>query len=415
MIDTYNVIESNVFDDNSIFSSIYDALQQLELQFLLKSIKPLLQKKTIILCHPLIKLEKTYCRGSFMYGMANVLVFSNANNNNAWALLQIRNFVDAIVVHDKVIRFPHSMVKGRIIKLVNSISSKIINYSKLKEFPVLDGFLVDRTAPYHYFYDNLMNVNDILRQIGTEELCFYYTKNQFVSLRDFLPNTVSVKLFNSKQLTLSTNLIRAEVLIEIKTDIFYSRAKNMENRILHISPLITQEKDYDYILWLGVTGAKRRWVEQIDGYVQICKKLAEKKKNLLVLIDGMTAADDSFIESPKDMEVYNAIKSRLVDFVSIKSTIGLDYKTKVGICKNVDAFIVNAGTGCLVPHRFCNKVGVLHGGTKLIAFPNDSLKGVKRIEKDHIKDIFEGDMVNFKRAEYWSYSIDWKCMVNAID
>ncbi|WP_128082424.1 hypothetical protein [Halomonas sp. KX33721] len=162
-------------------------------------------------------------------------------------------------------------------------------------------------------------------------------------------------------------------------------------------------------IWYGITGQKRSWLQQVDGAENIIKKLLPHFNEIELYVDGMTASEGNTIRNADDEAVLKKIENRLEGQCRIQSLIGQDYRHKVRVCSTVDLFIANAGTGCMVPLRFCKKPGTLHSNTRFFTFPDSYPETIKKSDKKYVIDVqIEGK----ERADLSSYHIPWQHIFN---
>lgn len=189
----------------------------------------------------------------------------------------------------------------------------------------------------------------------------------------------------------------------------------VESRILEhalsagVSSTILQESDF--IIWIGITGQKRSWIEQVQGYSLVIKELSKKFDKLVVIVDGLTSPHDYVVDNmADDLHIFNNIASACAENTSIINVIGKSYLEKIRYCMSADLCIANSGTGSFVPLRICKKTGVYHGNKNLITFPDDYPFRVVRVVGDDIVDTanIESDPSRI------SYSIDPEIILNEV-
>ena len=161
----------------------------------------------------------------------------------------------------------------------------------------------------------------------------------------------------------------------------------------------TLNKGNTFILWFGISGQKRIWVEQEDFLPALADKLAPWFDSFVFIVDGFTEYEDSnhiplrggkATPISQDLEVVNSMREKLLAYsnVSFISLVGQTYREKIKQCQTVDFFIANAGAGQLVPHRFCKKPGILHSNEKHCVFPTGiNNTSVQLVDKSLVKDI----------------------------
>lgn len=379
-----------------------------------KTINSILEKEHIHLNHPFNSKVKTTCRSNLRVRMANVLFFSDDQGGNRWCVIQITNLIDGILVENECYQFlkwsPKSNISNVSRDLIETIDTNAF-YSKRCLF---GGLLVSQKTPYHYFYDQLINIppfEDTIRKknknIVTDKDCFFpptfknnYNKSPGNKYYYIFPNTIT----GARQ----TNSNRVN---------FYLNAKKMEDRIKHLS--IENKKDktpdlscFDLVLWIGITGQKRSWLEQSIGYQKIINSLDPFYKKILILFDGMTALNNKEEIHKTEEDIVNNIKKNINPEIEAISLIGKDYQTKVSYCNKIDIFIANAGTGSMVPLRFCKKPGVLHSNSSLFTFRYDYGELVRRVDSKFVQDQLPNDTkISVDRI---SYHIHWKHIYNEL-
>lgn len=168
----------------------------------------------------------------------------------------------------------------------------------------------------------------------------------------------------------------------------------------------------DLVLWIGITGQKRSWVEQVDGYAEIVRALSSSFSNLLVYIDGHTAAEGQKATNDADAQVARKLITEIGKSARVVSLVGLDYPTKIELCHGVDIFIANGGTGSFVPLRVCRKPGLLHSNENLWTFRGDDYPDTVVFTPPHI--VHEIASADKKQAQFVSYSIAWQEIYNRL-
>ena len=118
------------------------------------------------------------------------------------------------------------------------------------------------------------------------------------------------------------------------------------------------------IVWLGVEGQKRCWLEQVEGYAHILNNLAQTYPNVGVIFDGWTMpcspSEQSLREADKDREVMAKITALLNPNIRHIAAIGETSQHKLALGAAADFFICNFATGSLHISRFLRKPGFCH-------------------------------------------------------
>ena len=130
------------------------------------------------------------------------------------------------------------------------------------------------------------------------------------------------------------------------------------------------------LLWVGITGQKRCWLEQVEGTAAILNKLYEHYPNLGVVFDGWTPplvsgdrSDYHRKESRKDNDVIQEIIKKLPSqkaYGRFGIIAGLPMLEKIRIGMSVDLFMANYTTGSINIARICQKPGVGHMSNKMV-------------------------------------------------
>lgn len=344
--------------------------------------------------HPEHKDIKTRAIYSERHDMGNYVFMNDATSAYPWAFGQCVNFIDIIIT--KEASYNASLFDNHTFKSsVNKLSE--IPRSNL-EYKVCDFNLwVCQTRPYHFFYDQL-------------KFYLYFNAKKDTSFKSaFFSFGNSDKNINNDGVFLFPTVLSN---LHYKDGVAKSLNEKMEKLVYEDAMKnFTSEKTDDGVLtlWYGITGQKRSWLQQVDGIENIVKGLLPNFNGIELYVDGMTAPEGQVVKNADDEAVFAKITNRLDGKCNIHSLIGQDYRHKIQVCSTVDMFIANAGTGCIVPLRFCKKPGVLHSNSKLFTFPDEYPGTVKKCDKKYIIDV---QMEGVERADFASYHIPWQHIFN---
>lgn len=126
------------------------------------------------------------------------------------------------------------------------------------------------------------------------------------------------------------------------------------------------------LVWIGIEGQKRCWLEQVEGYAFILNRLAKKYPRLGVVIDGwtmpFTPSEKSLVQVENDRLVAGKILKLLDGDVKWVSLIGETSNTKIFVGAKVDFFICNFSSGSLHISRLLGKPGFCHLGAEFSEF-----------------------------------------------
>ncbi|ASF44844.1 response regulator [Methylovulum psychrotolerans] len=169
------------------------------------------------------------------------------------------------------------------------------------------------------------------------------------------------------------------------------------------------------IVWLGVEGQKRCWLEQVEGYAYILNQLSLTYPNLGVIFDGwtmpFTPSEASLSEAEKDHQVVQNILKQLTFEPRYVSVVGETSNTKLVVGHKADFFISNFATGSLHISRLLAKPGFGHLSR---TFSEVALRYAMHIHPNpHVYLLPQGyisDLADHAdiRHDYLSYSIDKK-------
>ena len=367
------------------------------------------RNEPVNLPHPFIENLDTFASKSMRQGMCNFIFFNDSNNLNQWILCQCTSFIDAIFTETYSGKHKSSanddVILDAIRKLFNG-KNKISTKKYGSKKAVLSGYLLDQKRPYHHFYDQLKWLVSLETEkpiIGNNSFFVPRTCKKLSSARKnksilcFFPSIIGSNQLGMKLDQYSEEMEKVVYQDSVKSwhnksiqsrwDKIFQKVKKMLNRKSTL------------ILWFGISGQKRIWVEQEDFLPELVDKLTPWFDYFIFVIDGFTEYEDSN-HTPlrrskatpvnQDLEVMASIQEKLLPFpnVSVVNMVGKTYREKIKQCESVDFFIANAGAGQLVPHRFCKKPGILHSNEKHCVFPtgiNNST--VKLVDKSLVSDV----------------------------
>lgn len=372
----------------------------------------ILNANEITLPHPRHSWMSCCCRASYTEDFANVLFFSDEKRENRWCLIQSGDFFNHIVTDTEEILISKGASGPR-----NALLSKVKS-GKLDRYWLKDdkfgGVLVSSSRPYHFFYDQLIKVEDIMSELPTSRRLVHFDDRAF-----FIPQNGG-SCFRSCHVKEGHYYVLPSVIYSLgwktKRPIeYYSWASRMEASILQdVRP--GHSRLAELVVWIGVSAHKRSWIEQIEGYASIILHLREKFESVYVYIDGMTAPEGQSESFPEEVEVADRISAMVGKEASncvIETVVGQSYREKIKKCYCADVFVCDSGTACMVPLRICKKPGVLHGNGMLDVFSRDTYpRDVTRVERKHISVSEDAD--RYPKAHV-SYSIDWRVVSNRVD
>ena len=358
-------------------------------------------------------------------GHSKNYILMKSDSNNFWIIVQYTSFINAIIYDNKFVYIQNGALVGAINQGLERALTFFGNLDSEKT--VLQGFYLEHQRPFHFFYENLKGMQYVSNCINKEIINKYniYIRNSFIDQKQlpYLSNSIDINDINAtvhkKGFTIKPLFFDQYHYPASKSAWSKQAMKDMENgfKSTYTKQSAVYE-GYDLVLWIGVTGQKRRWINQESNYSNIVKKLASYYADILVIVDGWTSKLSTLkqdeVSANQDREVYSKIAAECAEVATFKSVIGHSYESKINACHGVDFFIANAGSGAMVPLRFCQKDGVLHSNLSIFTFP-DSYEDYNQI----IKTVEEGYIVipqeeRNNSGDHTSYQISWKLIFNRL-
>ena len=316
-----------------------------------------------------------------------------------------------------------------------AILSRTPDFFRPELKPSFGGYLVGHSRPYHCFYDGLLALECIRQagQLSTEDCIFSKSDEAFLDLssclaldqvhqrldRDALNQYCSghhvylLQLgfwFNTRAQNQELRQLAAAVDEPIRQA---ALQHSMINEIGAIEPL----KQFQPLLWIGITGQKRCWIEQVNGTAELLNNLYQLYPRLGIVFDGWTPPLISSDYHRKEICNDNKIIQKIIRKLNFKTrknvsiVAGLPLLDKVRIGLETDAFVANYTTGSLAIARICGKPGVGHMGRRMMASKHQHIHHLTR-EPD---PEFVRDASNESTPTgYVNYSIPWQALYNEL-
>lgn len=387
---------------------------------LIEKIDWLLSLDVVEIEHP-FSFKKTRPRFTIQQGGTNYIFLSDNEDENVWCWVQSLNVVDAIITSDgQYYDSPTGRnnlrdIKAKILERTprNALSNSLLGFDEAG----FDGLYICHPRPFHFFYDMLLCLFCLSSdKRGVRKI---YSKDSFYDLSHFgvveqHAGACSKNLFLpvaiQRNYIIDSDVCRAKG--SYVPEEYKSIVLDFENFVYKKAIKYTGEpsRNSSLKIWYGVTGQKRSWLQQVEAIEGIVNNLMWYFDRVELLVDGLTAPEGKELESAEDESIFLQIEKRLTVKCGVYSLIGKDYRNKIRACEAVDFFIANAGTGCMVPLRFCKKPGVLHSSMNLVSFPDDYPDTVRFFDPKFHVDV--PDQAEPKRADYCSYHIPWQHVFN---
>lgn len=310
-----------------------------------------------------------------------------------------------------------------IFHLLNIANDKFYINKGLIEKPI--GYAFGFSRPYHFLYDQYPVVNFLLEYgIIERKKCFFVRESHnFLSLKNSY-SLDNLCVYDNDELI--NGIIESKKSYVFKLGFSFQHGAINAEKIISIgsgdknllkiaSSNYDSEKglesfrNCDFKLWVGITGQKRSWLEQVEGSIKIINYIAEKYENPCIVIDGWTSVlhesmTDS-LEIENDMKIFRKISEGVRSNVQILNLIGESILKKIYVASHVDFFVSNALTGSINVARICAKPGVAHYSKVTLPIvmkhhihPRTFLPSTNIIE-----DVPDA---NNSRVDFCSYSID---------
>lgn len=359
----------------------------------LSFIKSSLKRKELILQHPKKTEITTLGKYSISNGYFYIISFSDNNNKNEWFLIQAKEcLAKAIYVNGEFIHNGNLPDKSGIVKLIEA-SEKDPKSNK-----VFDGLIISSNRPHHFIFDQLIHIEKIKDYKILESIKF--DKDSFIKFDNF--DTADIN-----KLYLRLNLGENDFNTPPKNILSHVSNNTSKEKL----PTIKSHKKIK--LWIGTSGIKRSWIEQINGYTEIILRLAKNHDEVEVLVDGMTSFNGQKRIDQSEQKIYFQIQEIIKEHnvnVTLKSLIGKDYREKINSAKDIDFYISMDGAGLIVPLYFLRKPGVTHGTHVLNNYSKIYSKSNIYVDRSYVTAIKKDN----KNSAQTSYSIPWEAIYNCL-
>lgn len=297
------------------------------------------------------------------------------------------------------------------------------------------GYLVGHSRPYHCFYDGLLGLQSVREagELSSSDALFSKGDEAFMDISAGLGLAQPHQLLSLEELNALTSS-RGCYLLQLGFW-FHTRALDPglrrlaatvdgslrqlagEHSRLVASGALEALEACEPLLWVGITGQKRSWLEQVDGTASLLNALHEAFPKLGVVFDGWTpplvTSDYHRREARNDDRVIRRIIRRL-NFRSrgrVGVIAGLPMLEKVRVGLAVDAFVANYTTGSLNVARICGKPGVGHMGRRMAASKHQHIHHhTREIDPALVEDRSDPSTP----TGYVNYSIPWQALYNSL-
>jgi len=299
------------------------------------------------------------------------------------------------------------------------------------QIPRFGGYLVGHSRPYHCFYDGLLALQAVREagELHPSDALVSKREEAFVDLGRCLGLPQAHELRSQEELNTLTE--KGNTYLLQLGFWFHTRAEDPELRRLAASvdaPLreaarrdsqlqaigaLRQLERCRPLIWVGITGQKRSWVEQVEGTAALLNALQARYPELGVVFDGWTpplhSSNYHRREARNDDRVIQKIIKRL-NFNTrgrLGVIAGLPLLEKVRVGLSVDAFVANYTTGSLNVARICARPGVGHMGRRMAESKHQHIHHhTREIPPEQVQDVSDPSTP----TGYVNYSLPWKAI-----
>ncbi|EAU71013.1 hypothetical protein BL107_05769 [Synechococcus sp. BL107] len=298
------------------------------------------------------------------------------------------------------------------------------------------GYLVGHSRPYHCNYDSLLALQHIREEGELLPEDALYSKNDeaFIDLGSGLGLKQKHQCKSKGSIN---NMTEAESGYLLKLGSWFwcfqkpdarslEHANNVDqslrqfantNSIIANSGALDFMEECQPLLWVGITGQKRYWLEQIEGTVNILNTLYEHYPKIGVIFDGWTPPLSSSnyhrSEARKDSDIINKIIKNLTfrNHGRFGIIAGQPMLEKIRVGMSVDLFMANYTTGSVNVARICQKPGVGHMSRKMANHKSQHIHHYTReIDMLLVQDQDDSQAL----AGYINYSLPWQAIYNQL-
>ena len=298
------------------------------------------------------------------------------------------------------------------------------------------GYLVGHSRPYHCNYDSLLALQHIREEgeLLPEDALFSKADEAYIDLGAGLGLSQQHKSRTKGALNKMTESEDGYLLklgfwfwCDQKPDPrSFELASNVDNSlrqyassdsILATSGSMQFMEECKPLLWVGITGQKRCWLEQVEGTAHILNTLYEHYPKLGVIFDGwtppLTSSDYHRKEARKDNDIIQEIIKNLTFRKQGRFGViaGLPMLEKIRVGMAADLFVANYTTGSINVARICQKPGVGHMSRKMANHRSQHIHyRTREIDPLLVQD--KGD--SHTLAGYVDYSLPWQAIYNQL-
>ncbi|ELF5873619.1 hypothetical protein RNI28_004995 [Escherichia coli] len=358
-------------------------------------------------------------------------LFCRDDSDNEFIVHQHVTSIDGVYYPHKGIYYTFCHGSENRLSTILKFLLKNNTYFKDKHFRN-KAFLIGHGRPYHFMYDGMLGFEIIyehVKEIDNQTKFYTLENNAFINAPKIFNSNQTAEFITNK--TLTQLEIEATLFIKIgalfgngaKDPVIMNRINNLDKKVLsYISNIHTDKenstnelKKHFPIIWLGVTGQKRAWLEQVEGYSNIINKLYETFPGMAVVFDGWTSSlvtlQRDKVETANDRSIIDDIKNRIAPDIRTVDLVGATIDRKIHIGSVVDCAIVNYSTGSMNISRICGRPCITHMNNSFSPARNQHIhQNAHHIPDEYVTDVMDND----SRIDATSYHIDWENIYSAM-
>ncbi|WP_417198172.1 hypothetical protein [Bizionia sp.] len=309
-----------------------------------------------------------------------------------------------------VLKILHHLNEEQIFNsLADSVWTIISGARKLKNLSDLEiSLLVSHGRPYHYLYNNIPLLNDLIERKSISNSILQVVGQDFLDLKIIFKD-INYKLVNYDSISKCQSLIfkigREFYKVEGTQLIDKLDQRIRENIGFHKKD---ENKDNSISIWMGITVQKRSWLEQVEYQIELLSLLSPLFEEINLYLDGWTAPHNKsavdYREINNDLVIFERFKELVPDNVKLINLIGETMEEKIRQSGYIDFFIANQLTGSMLISRIARKPGITH--ISRAGQLESSLCHINPLAIPVPVDLIEDVVFDNDRTDYVSYTMD---------
>lgn len=440
---SYKVIDLNYLShsDRKFLAEAGFSLEELTCELNINCREKVLETKAIELVCPRSR-KKIASNQSFFIDRGCHVTFYRFVGSQVFYLISIAYLTKNICFSRSALYFPNGELiifqfhknhqnKGYdsyVIQAINTFKSYTLHYLEDCKF-YIDNKLPKKIATVlggadrnigHYFLNEVSAIEELYEAGNLNKLESAIVTCNHLDIKEIIPEITAVipnlltynverkSSSNVFQLCLRNNLLVLPLGCTDMSEDLFDRINDVAIKKCSQDFLdkILKARQHFPLLWISIRTHKRVWLSQVEGIVNIIKKLALNFPNLGVIFDGMPR-DKAVMEKivallPMSIETYNALDCAVCETIVWAGAI--------------DLFIAPFGAG-MVFTAIANKPGVAHGHRDWC--PKEPFCPIPRKDGALVVPIAANSIVDCFDSQYLdrtsrNYGCDWQVIYNEV-